>query len=408
MITGENVRAWFAGVMQRIRRRIPDPPPHSDAWFRRQEARLQEPIKNTKRHYYKWEIIKICSLVLALWGIIRLIRLRKYFNKVEGQSIDIMRKGRTITNDGPPGAGKTFTGSNLAQYIATRRWQDLQRDYFTQRTMVAQWIRTGAADKLEKFKALEESYRFYKESEDKYIPCLVSSIPLKEYGSGRMSYQLTPEIFLQIDRAPEYTVFFNDESGLLFGTETSNTANQDGKDFWRFHRHFIDSIFVNTNQDGDQNGIQIRRSTDYNNHIYGQEWLFEPKVLLKRFERKEARYIKRLDAGKLTAARAEHIGQKLYYLQQYIKTIGFRKVTCQLATPKGEKVGDRVELILPAIGGVQYDDRSYRNLYKCKDKEIKLKGWERLTADEYDRAEYDEKINKGGNKGGSKRRRGAA
>ncbi len=380
---------------------------HNDGWFKRWEARLQEPIKNTKQYHYKREIIKIITIVLSPWGIVELIRLRNKFNKLAGQSIDIMRKGRTMTNDGPPGAGKTFTGSNLAQYLASRRWQDLQRDYFTQKTMVAQWVRTGAADKLEKFKALEESYLFYKERENKFIPCLVSTIPLREYGTGRMSYRLTPEIFLQVDRAPEYTVFFNDESGLLFGTETSNTANQDTKDFWRFCRHFGDFMFVNTNQDGDQNGIFMRRSTDYVNHIYGQDWQFKPKALIKWFERKEKRYIKRLDASKYSAVRAEQIGQKLYYLQQYIKTIGFRKVTCQLTTPKGEKVGDQQELILPAIGVVQYDDRSYRKLYKCKDERIKLKGWEYLTVDEYDRAKHDEQINKKATDKPKVRRRGA-
>ena len=138
-----------------------------------------------------------------------------------------MNKGRAVTNDGAPGAGKTFTGSNVAYFLALEQWKKLKSDYFTQHTMIAQWVREGDTDKLESFKALEESYNFYAERESEFIPCLVTSIPLREYGTGRMSYVLTPEMFLQEERVAEDTVFFNDESGKDQGTDTSKTGNKD-------------------------------------------------------------------------------------------------------------------------------------------------------------------------------------
>lgn len=368
--------------------------PHNTEWYAKQEARLQEPLKNTKRYYGKSAMVKICTGFppLMIWGLVQLIRVYLYINNFSNLTADYMQKGRAVTNDGPPGAGKTFTGGNVAYFLAQERWEQLKSDYFTQKTLVERWLRTGDTEKLEAFKALEESYLFYKEREETNIPCLVSSIPLREYGTGRMSYQLTPEMFLQIERTPEYTVYFNDESGKDQGADTSKTENKDLLAFWRLPRHFFDGMFVNTNQDGDQNAIYMRRSTDFVNHIFGQEWVMRPLRLERKYARKERRYFKRLAKGRLSAERAEYIGQGLYFLKKYKATIGFRRVTCRTTTKDGVAVGDIDKVILPAIGGVQYDDRAYRNQYKCKDKPIKLKGWEKLVMDEQDTTEFDEQV----------------
>ena len=234
---------------------------HSPAWFAKQEARLQEPIKNTVRYLGKSAIIKIFAglptLILPVIGIIELYKLRKFLESYSTLTTAIMNNGRAVTNDGPPGTGKTFTGSNVAYMLAIEQWHKLKSDYNTQRTMVAQWVKTGETDKLEAFQALEQSYNFFKEHEAENIPCLVSSVPLREYGTGRMSFKLTPELFRQIERVPEYTVIFNDESGLDQGAETSKTDDKDLLAFWRFCRHFFDGMFINTNQvvDGVQRGV---------------------------------------------------------------------------------------------------------------------------------------------------------
>lgn len=372
---------------------------HNEAWFDKQERRLQEPIKNTKRYYYKrnWlmiatVIIPVIGWILAVIGLTELLKMRKYLSQFTNFTLDFMGNGRTVTNDGPPGSGKTFTGANTAYFLAVQRWEELKSEYFTQRTMIEQWVKEGKTDKIEDFKALQESFEFYADREADFIPCLVSSIPLREYGTGRMSYVLPPELFLQEVRCPEYTVIFNDESGMLFGAETSKTNNVNLKDFWRFIRQFCDGMSVNTNQDGSQNAIYMRRSTDYVNHLYGQEWLMPPVRLNKQVSKLEMRYFKKLYRGKLSGEKALFLGQELYYLKKYAKTIGFRCVRHRLCTPQGMPVGDVEKFILPAIGGVEYDDRTFRNLYKCKDMEIDLQGWDKLKIDEYDRAEYDDRI----------------
>lgn len=366
---------------------------HSEAWFAKQEARLQEPINNTKRYHYRGGLIKIAflpTIVLPVLGIIQIIRARNYLRQFIECRNEFMHNGRMITNDGAPGAGKTFSGANMAYYIAQMQWEKLKSDYFTQRSMRSEWIKNGETDKLTALKALEESYEFFAAREAEHIPCLMSTVPLREYGTGRTSYHLPPEIFMQTQRAPEYTVFFSDESGRLFGSDKSKTASADIADFLRFYRHFMDGMGVNTNQDGGQNMIQIRRSTDYVNHIFGQEWLLPPVRLERKYARKERKFYKKL--SKMTPAQEEYFAQELYYLKKYKATIGFRRVLHQLSTAQGERVGEKEYYIFPAIGGVQYDDRCYRNWYKCKDKKIELEGWEDLVVDEFDRSEYDSLI----------------
>ncbi len=378
---------------------------HSAEWFKKQEARLEEPLKNTIRYKGRKATLKIFAglptLVLPILGIVELYRLKKYINSFSNFSTDYMRNGRAVTNDGAPGAGKTFTGCNTSYFLALEAWKRLQEDYFTQKAMLSEWLKNGDTDKIEAFKAIEKSYEFYKVLEATNIPCLISSIPLREYGTGRMSFAITPEMFLQIDPVPEYTIFFIDEIGEDQGVDKSDTNNPDYLAFWRFPRHFFDGKFVNTNQDGGQAAIAVRRSTDYINHIVGQEWIMRPAALIKRYERKKMRYFRGLNRGKYSKARAEHIAQELYYLKKYISTIGFRQVTCQLMTTKGVAIGGLDKFILPAIGGVQYDERTYRKQYKCKDKPIKMRGWEKLTIDEYDHSEFNEQVRSSAKKGKS-------
>ena len=80
--------------------------PHSAAWFSKWQNRLGEPIRNTKRYYYRSSIIKICTIILSPWGLHRLLKLRKFLNSYIQLSTDCLMQGRTITNDGAPGVGK--------------------------------------------------------------------------------------------------------------------------------------------------------------------------------------------------------------------------------------------------------------------------------------------------------------
>lgn len=370
------------------------PQVHNDKWFANQEAKLEEPFKNTKRYYCRKALLEITlglpTIILPIIGIIDLIKTSRYINSFYDQTKDYMFKGRMIKNVGPPGCGKTFTGSNIAYSLALSRWEDLKTDYFTARTMVKEWVKNFDDEKLIAFEALKQSYEFFAANEDRFIPCLISTIPLREYQTGRMSYRLTPAVYAMVQRIPEYSVLFNDEIGATFNCHDSLSIEDDVQDFNRFIRQMIDAVGINTEQGDDGDAKTFRKSTDYYNYLGGQEWLLRPKWLEKRFERKKDKYFKRLFGGKLSEEKALYIGQKLYYMKAYIKTIGFRRIPHELKSAgAGLFEGVKEDYIFPAIGCVQYNDRAFRGAYKCKDESIELEGWTGLLIEDCDLHKYD-------------------
>lgn len=371
------------------------PKVHNDEWFAKQEEKLEEPFRNTKRYYCKKALLEIFlglpTIILPIFGIIRLIKMWLYIDSFYDQTKDYMFKGRMIKNVGPPGCGKTFTGSNIAYSLALKRWEDLKTDYFTARTMVKEWVKNGDAEKLIAFKGLKDSYEFFAEREDRFIPCLVTSIPMREYKTGRMSYKLTPAIYAMVQRCAEYTVLFNDETGATFNCHDSLNIADDVQDFMRFIRQMLDAVGINTEQGDDGDAKTFRKSTDYNNYLGGQEWLMRPIRLEKRFARKKDKYFKRLYKGKLSDEKAKYVGQTLYYTKEYIKTIGFRRIPHELKSAgAGLFKGVKEDYIFPAIGCVQYNDRAFRDAYKCKDEKIELEGWTSLLIEDCDLHEYDD------------------
>ena len=116
-----------------------------------------------------------------------------------------------------------------------------------------------------------------------------------------------------------------------------------------------------------------------------------PKTLERRFERKKEKYFNRLYSGKLSEKKENYIGQKLYFMKEYIKTIGFRRIPHKLEGAGASLFeGVREDYIFPAIGTVQYNDRAFREAYKCKDQPIELEGWEGLLIEDCDLHEYDD------------------
>ncbi len=363
---------------------------HSERWFQKQEARLAgDPFQNTRKYY-------IHGLKLLFWFLIfptvNAIRCLNYLGKSREQSQDYLGSARAVTLTGAPGVGKTFSASNFAVSLALQRWEQLQSDYILQSGLINRWISEGDIDKIAAFRSLEESYFFYKEREEVGIPCLISSVPLKDR-SGRFSYTLTPEVPLQLLRIPEYTVIFNDESGLTQGANTSRNASSDIRDFYRFNRHFGDYMFLNTEQGGDQNAKYMRIVTDYNIRLTRQEWVMSPKAALWRHEKAKARFFKRQAKGKYSLEREKYLIEKLYFREKYLKTIGFRAIPYRFEQSEGNTMdAQRGVYIFSASGLAEYDSRSYRNLYKCKDQALQVRMWRSLLVCGVDPHEYDDQI----------------
>ena len=343
------------------------------------------------KSYLIWGIVNaaLYGLRFALFMVLKKhirsgFEARYYLERFEEQKSNYMDKGRSVTLCGAPGTGKTVLGGTMAMVVAEQRWDKLQFDYMTESARKDYYVKTLNVEKLERLQALEESYNFYKEREQTNIPCLATSIGLQDL-YGRYSYVLTPDVYAQVKRVPEYTVLFNDESGRDQGCETSKTVEKPVKDFWRLNRHFGDFILINTEQGADGNGKYIRKCTDYNIRCYYQEWLLPPIKLQAKFAKHKAKFEKKLAEGKLTEEEKRYILQELYYEAKYIATIGFRKIRMR-KEGTSEQSGsafdeEAIYQIIPSRTIYDYDERAYSELYQCKDEPIELSAWTTLTLD---------------------------
>lgn len=409
---------------------------HSDRWFSRWERRINEPFRNTllyncipgisfiviflvtKDYYHGWQafllsildisiffrfstswtfildvllwifafIVQVISLYLFIRSFVNIGRCKYYESVFYSQSADYLGSARAVTFTGPPGCGKTFSSAaNFATVIAAQRWEKLKSDYFLQRGMFGRWIEQGEVDKLEAFRSLEESYLFFAERESNFIPCLVSSLPIQDR-YGRFSYVLTDEVASQIVRVPEYSVLLNDESGDSQGCDTSISAAKEIREFYRFNRHFGDFYLLNTEQGDTGNGKYIRIVTDYNIRLQRQKWIMPPNMLLSLLSRAKNRYFRHVQSGKISGEKARYLGQRLYYLEKWAETVGFRAIPYTFSGSDGEGAFEKGTYIFPAIGMGKYDSRAYRGLYRAKDKEITLDAWTSLTVEGRDEA----------------------
>ena len=341
------------------------------------------------QEYMTWAIVNV-ALYFLRFGLFFVVKKHVcdgfkcfyYLAKFEEQKGNYLDKARSVTLCGAPGTGKTVFGGTMAKVLAEQRWEKLQFDYFTESARKDYYIKTLNVEKLKRLKALQESYEFYKEREAYFIPCLVTSIGMRDL-DGRYSYVLTDEVYAQLKRVPEYTVLFNDESGRKQGCNTSKTASEDVMDFWRLNRHFGDFILINTEQGADGNGKYIRKCTDYNIRCYYQEWILPPTKLQAKFEKQKRKFYKKVAKGKLTEEQQTYCLQELYYSAKYIATIGFRRIRAQkeITTEQNGKpiTEDDKYKIIPSRTIYDYDDRAYAELYKCADEPIELSGWTSLT-----------------------------
>lgn len=361
---------------------------HSEKWFRKQEERLMEPFKNTKRYYRNNLLLHLYSS--AAWGNWK--TCKQLIAQSLEQTQSYLGRARAVTFCGAPGVGKTFSAKEFAIAVSAQQWQKLQSDYLMQSSLINRWIADGDTDQMTAFLALEESYWFYKERESEYIPCLVSTVPIQDI-FGRYSYVLNDSHALQQVRLPDRSVLFNDESGSTQGANTSRNASCDILDFYRFYRHFGDFILINTDQGGDGNAKYIRKSTDYNIRLSRQQSLMAPETAQNRLEKQKTRYFKRKANGGYSERRAQYIGEKLYYREKYLQTVGFRCIPYRFEASEGNVMErQNGEYIFSARGNGTYNDRAYRNLYKCRNQELKLTAWQSLTVPEEDPHRFDDQI----------------
>ncbi len=330
-------------------------------------------------------IVTIPFGFFTAWTIIDLIKYSAYCALVKKHNNNIKnQKSRVDFRKGPPGCGKSTQTLYEAVVLADMCWQELTYKY---------WLYKGLKEKqLTNFQKQEkaevfEAYEFYQK--ENTIPCLWSNVPCKD-DQGRKANRLTKAHLLQEKKLPIYSVLFSDEIGIEFEAKKGKIEKKlkNLSLFGRLIRHFTDGYWRLTEQDEKKSFIDIRRVVERVVLCLNQTWVMEPVILNKFYKKLVAKKIKQTnkiydyvegsETYKKLQAKVEKSSKRqalfMKRLNHYIKCIGFRKYTVEereINESDGKIINSQTKTFYtPSCLNVNYNDRSFHNLYACKDKKL--------------------------------------
>ena len=320
----------------------------------------------------------LIAFVFAFINIFKRCQAKHYERRYYAQAATCMENQHSVCFTGPPGSGKSSSGGDWAVNVAMRRWEDLKYEYHTKKRQLRNYARLGQTEELEKFKALEEAYTFFKSRERWYVPCLATTFGMRV--GGRYTYKANNSFFTQQQRIPEYCVIFDDEAGGSKGADTSSKVADNVADFYRYVRHYGDFILIMTEQGDDGTGKYIRKCLDDTIYCKSQKWVVRPGFLLRRWQKMRSKLIRREEKGKYRP----RYNAFVYYFGRIVRTIGYRRIDFRSMgniehSDGGDIAGREGIILLPSRLVYDYDDRAYRFTYKAKDFPLELDGWDRLT-----------------------------
>jgi hypothetical protein len=292
---------------------------------------------------------------------------------------------RSITLDnvvvvkiGAPGNGKSSSGLFEAVVMARKMWAELRWKYFKYCKM---------KHKPLDWDEVQFSYKFFKTKQKvvviengkevikwvKPVPCLLSNIPVMV--DGKYTTFVSKEHCEQRVRLPAHCVLFLDEVGAMLTVDTAKVRMSETEeaenainvsDFFRLCRHFGNWRIICTEQDSENIYIDVRRVVSKNEYMLSQRWVLKPYLFLFTFLFLKALAIRINRFQKV-------IAPPLRFLEKLCKSIGFRKYryltenNTERAT--GMETGKRT-FYLPSLLNFKYDERTFRNFYKCKNQKI--------------------------------------
>lgn len=273
---------------------------------------------------------------------------------------------------GQPGSGKSSSAGYDVVRTAARMWEELRWKYLTMCEQVSDYLRDGNIQKLMEWYEVRDSYNFYMSSD--CVPCLWSNIPLTSRGQN--VNRLTFEHLAQMERIPYYSCLYVDEIGSVLRLNMSSSKILTISDFFRLERHAGDFVIFCTEQEESNIYIDFRRVAGENRYMLSQRHVNKPLALLLPFllirrlmlwtdcsYKPLAKFMRKYQAI------LSHIGQRRYvYIVKGNQIMGGSPEANQ--TGKGKRVR-KVVMYLPPQLNYQYDDRTFRNLYLAKDKELK-------------------------------------
>ncbi len=234
--------------------------------------------------YFRMPLLSSFTITLLVFiSIIGLYQFWKHF-RIFPKMIKVIHSINNVGKDdyltiacGVPGTGKTRSEVYLCGFLSQMRWRELKYEYWRKR-IVAEFYKKDS-DSYLRWVKVEKAYNFFKDNEDKYIPCLFSNVKIKDR-SGRICYHLTNNHIEQRAPLPIYSVLLKDEIAKDYGVDWSK-MNERTKPIdiiarlvrqWGFDIH-------GTEQDHNQISILFRRRVHSNKQIIKKSESCKPYLL---------------------------------------------------------------------------------------------------------------------------------
>lgn len=219
------------------------------------------------------------------------------------------------------------------------------------------------------------------------IWCLWSNIPIRV--GNRMSIRATADYLVQLKPLPVFSVLFWDEVGNTLAKMgfTQTQITQFIEEVFRYPRHYGEFRIIMTEQEGN-NVLNVTRKNIAFMDLFTrhQEKLMTP-LLFSLLHRLIDWYLSKRKYN----ARSWALAGFYRWVKDLEKNIGFRKFfPLQIGNQEQAGAGKVLSKVRPryayATLNCEYDDRTYRDGYKAKDKQLEGKAWEKLdlTVEEID------------------------
>ena len=312
---------------------------------------------------FKWYFLVGITGTCLIFNIIHFIRDLIFKARVKAHIKSIVDNGSIFIRYGVPGSGKTSSLFSDFKILSDIMWKKICLEYKLLKPYLNE-IKYWKDELREDAEEIVEAYNFYKNS--KTYPCLWSTVPA--FVDGVSVNRLTAEHLLQREKLPYGSVCICDEMSLIMPQELHHNRPIEVKELCKFPRHIGDLHLGTTEQSKDNMLNDFRNSASEFKCMVKQVWVLRPRLLIYIYEK----LIKILPSNKITS--------NFFRIWQKINnSIGYRKYYYyNSGTADNVKKSDVKTFVLPSVLSVRYDDRAFRNIYRCKNKPLKVSSWNHL------------------------------
>lgn len=321
----------------------------------------------------------VVSMIQAIRSWIAHCRIIAHNDAV---SLDVHEEVR----DGVPGAGKSTSLFYDSIIRADKVWEDIRIQHFLLQPVKDIIYKSGTENDIKLMEEIEDAYVYYITEHlievdgvkkwTKVYPCLWTNTPV--FVDGLPTSKFTAAHLMQEERLPYGAVAVSDEGSSTMPPELCNNKPLSMKEFFKYIRHFGDFYLGVTEQDAKNLFIELRRCVGRNIYLYKQEWILQP-LFLNWLIKKLRQHIFNRESVSIGLLNTYQI------LDKYRRCVGVRKYTYRergnLEKDK-ESEGPIKTFILPVMLNFDYDSRTFKNLYRCKDKPLVSSIWTKKIVDE--------------------------